>query len=253
MELRNQRDGNLKSTYSTVIETVKKTFRKMAFSSSDINKKSYLVMMNIPAQMARRDAAYDMAVKLIREHLFAYSEEKRSDIYTVILRLLGEVISLTEIITFKKSGEKKDSAPEGVYDYFVILNETVKAASSLVRHELAIYQDEGRLSEILGADLSSQLRSTDEVFSNSEMNIYHCVIELVDLAEPIVKKYREYWKKSFSKTNQSRYVKSFSEFESIFTTFIPDEAGKRNLKITDTDSMNMSPDNISTDTGVIRL
>jgi len=253
MELRNQRDGNLKSTYSTVIETVKKTFRKMAFSSSDINKKSYLVMMNIPAQMARRDAAYDMAVKLIREHLFAYSEEKRSDIYTVILRLLGEVISLTEIITFKKSGEKKDSAPEGVYDYFVILNETVKAASSLVRHELAIYQDEGRLSEILGADLSSQLRSTDEVFSNSEMNIYHCVIELVDLAEPIVKKYREYWKKSFSKTNQSRYVKSFSEFESIFTTLIPDETEKRNLKITDTDSMNISPDKISTDTGVIRL
>ena len=243
----------MKSTYSTVIETVKKTFRKMAFSSSDINKKSYLVMMNIPAQMARRDAAYDMAVRLIREHLFSYSEEKRCDIYANILKLLGEVVSLTEIITFKKSGEKKRSAPEGVYDYFAMLNETVKAASSLVRHELAIYQDEGRLSEILGSDLSTQIRATDEVFSNSEMNIYHCMIELVDIAESTVKKYREYWKKSFSKTNQSRYAKSFSEFESIFNSLIPDEAGKRNIKLNDTDSLNASPDKVSTDTDVIRL
>lgn len=253
MELVNQKDGILKSTYSTVIETVRKTFRKMAFSSSEINKKSYLVMMNIPAQMARRDAAYDMAVRLIREHLFAYSEEKRSEIYSTILRLLGEVISLTEIITFKKSGEKNEGTSEGVYDYFVILNETVTAASSLVRHELAIYQDEGKLSEMLGADLSSQVRATDEVFSNSEMNIYQCIIELADLAEPIVKKYREYWKKSFSKTNQTRYVKSFSEFEAIYASFIPDETGKRNLSLLDTDSLNVAPDRISSDTSVIKV
>jgi len=211
----------LKSPYSSVIETVKKTFRKMAFSSSDMNKKSYLVTMNIPAQMARRDTAYDTAVSLIREHLFSYTEEKRSEIYRDILRLLDDVITITEIITSKKSGEKKESGTEGIYDYFVILNDTIKAAASLVGHELAIYQDENRLSEILGSDLTAQIRTTDEVFSNSEMNIYHCIIELVDLAEPAVKKYREYWKKSFSKTNQGRYTKSLSEFETVFNSFIP--------------------------------
>ncbi|OGV35089.1 MAG: hypothetical protein A2020_15500 [Lentisphaerae bacterium GWF2_45_14] len=210
-----------------MIETVKKTFRKITFSSSDVNKKSYLVMINIPAQMARRDTAYDIAVKLIREHLFAYTEEKRSEIYGGILKLLGEVVSITELVTFKKTGEKKGSGTEGMYDYFVILNDTVKAAASLARQELAIYKDEGRLSEILGADVSSQIRTTDEVFSNSEMNIYHCIIELVDLAEPTVKKYREYWKKSFSKTNQSRYTKSFSEFETIYNSFISAVSGEK--------------------------
>jgi hypothetical protein len=139
--------------------------------------------MNIPPMMARRDAAYDVSKYLLRDHLFSYPEEGRSEIYEYVLKLLDVAIENT---------------------------------ATMVKHELIMFEDESKLTEFMGSDISNQFRSTDEIFSNSEMNIYHCISELVDIAEPTMEKYREYWKKAFPKTELNRYRKAFAEFESLY-------------------------------------
>lgn len=187
----------------------------MTFASGE-RKKNFLVTMNIPAMMARRDAAYDVSKYLIRDHLFSYPEEGRSEIYEYVLKLLDVAIENTAMMTGSKGESSFDESSHAVLQYLRILKDTVKAAATLVKHELIMFEDESKLAEFMGSDISNQFRSTDEIFSNSEMNIYHCISELVDIAEPTMNKYREYWKKSFQKTDLNRYRKAFAEFESLY-------------------------------------
>jgi hypothetical protein len=176
--------------------------------------------------MARRDTAYDTAVQLIKEHLFTYSEEGRSGIYEDILRLLDTAIESTRLIAPANRETSKDNSG-AVFQYLVVLKDTVKAAATLVKHELVLFEDENTLTEFIGAGITTQFRSADEIFSNSEMNIYHCISELVECAEPTIEKYREYWKKSFSRNNLERYNKSFAEFENVYNKYISNIPEKR--------------------------
>jgi hypothetical protein len=125
--------------------------------------------------------------------------------------------STKQIVNAVKS--TKNSEGEAIMQYLTLLSDTVTAASSMVKHEITLFKDEHTISDFIGRDLSKQFRSTDEIFSNSEMNIYHCITELADIAEPTIQKYREYMKKSFSNNNLNRYMKAQSEFQAFYKTF----------------------------------
>ncbi len=201
-------------SYMGVISTVKKTLQKMTFPEGDVGR-NCLVTMNVPALLARRDASFDTAVRLLRGLLFSYAEEKRCDIYKSSLKLLNVSIEATRLICAPgKNAPDEDS--DAVLLYLKLLRDTAMAVFSLVRHEMILFEEEGKLAAFLGAGISTQFRSTDEIFSNSEVNVYHCLCDLVDFAEPTVLQYREYWKKSFSKPDLNRYKKAFAEFKELY-------------------------------------
>lgn len=202
-----------------VFEKVKKTFQKITFTTENqIVTGDYLIIMNIPPIMGRRDAAYDRAIYLLRECLFSYPEEGRNDIYSSVIKLLNISIESTKLIVNAVKSTKNYEG-ESIMQYLTLLFDTVTAASSMVKHEITLFKDEHTISDFIGRDLAKQFRSTDEIFSNSEMNIYHCINELVDIAEPTIQKYREYMKKSFSNNNLNRYMKSNSEYQAFYKTF----------------------------------
>lgn len=179
--------------------------------ADDINDN--LALMNVPALMGRRDAAYDRAVELLEQNIFSYSEEERIIIYDGIMALLKVAIDNTKAILMPST--KKDNMG-AMLQYLNLLNDSVLSASVLAKHELILFEDERDISSFIGKKVQSQFRSTDKIFSNSEMNIFHSISELIEIASPAVKKYRQFRKRSFSKTNLDRYNKSFKEFYTLY-------------------------------------
>lgn len=174
-----------------------------------------LAELNKSAFMARHDAAYDRAVQLFMDDLFSYPAEKRSKVYEVILELLNISINARNSFPYTDDSNEKDP----IKQYLYLLKDTIQAAYALATHEMILFQEEEHLSNFIGTDITKQFRSTDEVFSNSEMNIYHSTNELIELAEPSLYRYRERQLKNFNHDDIVRYRKSLKEFTNLYKTY----------------------------------
>ncbi len=203
-----------------VLDKVKRTFLRMASPFDiDVSRLDPLVTMNNPPMMARRDAAYDRAAKLLRDNVFSKSEAERSGLYLDILKLMDIAMENTKLILLPAKKGQKTAEQEPMLDYLRLLRDTVSAAKTLVFHELLLSSGEKQLSAFLGPQIIEQFHGADDIFSDSEMNIYHCVIELLDSAEPAVLRYREHRRRAFDKSDLDRYNKAFAEFETLYEKF----------------------------------
>lgn len=179
-------------------------------------KSNHLAKMNAPALTARHDAAYDQAVALFMDNLFSHAEEKRSQIYKYILKLLDIAIQARKSIPLPAGS---DSESEPIVQYLLLLKDTIQAAYALVTHEMILFQEEKQLSSFIGSEISTQFRSTDEIFASSELNIYHSTNELIEMAEPAMHRQRERMQRSFQPEDLQRYKKTFSEFNKLYSKF----------------------------------
>lgn len=176
----------------------------------------HLTLMNIPALAARQDAAYDRAVVLLSGDLFSMSEQARREVYGAVLKLLDIALqaSLSIPMASHERGEKLPTNP--IHQYLMLLKDTVQAAYALVTHEMILFQEEKQLSDFIGSEVSTQFRSTDEIFSDSEMNIFHCVNDLIEMAQSAIARHKERTQKTFSKNSLERYEKSLKEFSALY-------------------------------------
>ncbi len=186
--------------------------------STPKNGDHLLTHMNIPALAARQDAAYDRAVSLLSGDIFSLSEQTRRELYAAVLKLLdiSRKTSLSLPSTTTDRHEPRHVNP--IHQYLTLLKDTVQAAYALVTHEMIIFQEEKQLSDFIGSEVSTQFRSTDEIFSDSEMNVFHCVNDLIEMAQPAIARQRERMQKSFSKSVMERYEKSLKEFTALYKT-----------------------------------
>ena len=203
--------------HSEVLAKVKKTIRQMAPTRTRRQSADYLVLMNIPPLMGRRDAAYDRAEQLLGNNFFANRDQERKEIYLKAVSMLEIAICDTEAIVTALYQDDKGFKETKFLRYLAVLKNTVQAANDLVEHELSLFKEEDMLSEFIGNDITGQLRKTDEIFGESEMSIAQCVSELQTISRSQITRYREYSKKSFSRHNLERYSKSFNEFSRIYT------------------------------------
>ena len=180
-------------------------------------KKNRLIGMNAPALTARHDAAYDQAITLFVDNLFSNADEQRSRIYKHILNLLETAIQAKKSVIATTS----NNAADPIVQYLMLLKDTIQAAYALVTHEMILFQEEKQLSNFIGSEISSQFRTTDEIFANSELNIYHSTNELIEMAEPAVHRYRERIIRTFQPEDLQRYKKSFSEFSELYKKLKP--------------------------------
>ncbi len=180
-------------------------------------KQNHLTGMNAPALTARHDAAYDQAISLFIDNLFSHSDEQRSRIYKYILKLLETAIQAKKSIPTASF----DNAIDPIIQYLLLLKDTIQAAYALVTHEMILFQEEKQLSNFIGSEISSQFRTTDEIFANSELNICHSTNELIEMAEPAIRRQRERIIKTLQPEDLLRYKKSFSEFSQLYKKFTP--------------------------------
>lgn len=186
----------------------------MTFIPEDSHQSEHnLAMMNVPALMARRDAAYDRAVELLEQNIFSHSEEERRIVYEGVLELLNVCIENTKAII--NPAKNKDTLG-AMLQYLVLLNDTVRSANVLVKHELIMLREERDISMFIGKKAQSQFRAADKIFSNSEMNIFHSITELIDIAASAIKRYRAVRLRAFDKSNLDRYKKALTEFNLLY-------------------------------------
>jgi hypothetical protein len=206
--------------HNDVISKVKKTIRKFSQTQSQKNSQpDYLVKMNIPPLMGRRDAAYDRVETLLSDNLFAHSENERKEIYLKAVELLNIVLKDTENILIAVKQDDRESREERLLSYFELLRNIIQAACDMVNYEMCLFKDETNLNKLIGESVSNNLRKTDEIFSESEMSIVQKLGEFFENAATQIQKYREYAQKSFSRHNTARYRKSFKEYTKIYEQY----------------------------------
>ncbi len=201
-----------------VLDKVKRTFLRMTSPFDvDLSKLDPLVSMNYPPMMARRDASYDRAVSLLRGSVFSRTESERRSIYTAAGELLDDAILNTKIILAPLKRGMKAPEKEPMFDYLKLLRDTVESAKTLASHQVLLSSNEKELSSFLGPKMIESFHSSEDIFSDSEMNIYHCLLELIEGAEAAILRYREHRKRAFDKSDLERYCKAFSEFSSFYS------------------------------------
>ncbi len=190
---------------------------KKKYKFNTDKKQNHLTGMNAPALTAKHDAAYDQAINLFTDNLFSHTDEQRSHIYKNILKLLETAIQAKKSIP--ASAPEKTADP--IAQYLMLLKDTIQAAYALVTHEMILFQEEKQLSNFIGSEIASQFRTTDEIFANSELNICHNTNELIEMAEPAMRRHRDRVVKTFQTEDLLRYKKSFSEFKELYKKLKP--------------------------------
>ena len=80
----------MKKPDTSVLQTVTGTFKNVSFYRKDeAHAGEHLALMNIPHWLAKRDAAYEGAVFLIKNTLVSRPPNKRKSSYARILTLLN--------------------------------------------------------------------------------------------------------------------------------------------------------------------
>jgi hypothetical protein len=187
----------------------------MNTSSNKANTDEHFsILMNEPAIMGRRDAAYDRAIALLSQNMFSKSEAERVSIYKEINYLIEITIENSEQILAARQDSKNLIS---ILQYFYFLHESVSTAIMLVQQESMITDNKEGLSNFLGKQAQLQLRNIDEEFSKTEMIIFNSIQELIATAKKTIQKFRQYRKRYFTKSQYERYQKSFKEFTKLYT------------------------------------
>src|SRR6056297_1203456 len=156
-----------------------------------------LIEMNISVFTARRDAAHERVLDILRREMLASTKELREDLYSLCCRMLDDAIQCT-----RRSQVQADSP---VLHYFSLLRDTIAASQALVRHEMTIAEESEKFASMLNEYVVAQLETANDLFSDSEMNILDCIEDLLKFGEPILQQDAEERLKSFSQDDKRRY------------------------------------------------
>lgn len=167
-----------------------------------------LIEINLPVFTARRDAAHQGVLEILRHRMMTSSKELREVLYDVCVKLLDDAVECTQ-----RSQVQADSP---VLHYFNLLRDTIAASLALVRHEMTVGRESEEFSRILNEYVVNQLQTTNEVFSDSEMNILDCIEDLLKFGEPILQQDSDERCKNFIKDDKRRYNLAFDEYKQYY-------------------------------------
>lgn len=167
-----------------------------------------LIEMNISVFTARRDAAHERVLDILRREMLASTKELREDLYSLCCRMLDDAIQCT-----RRSQVQADSP---VLHYFSLLRDTIAASQALVRHEMTIVQESEEFAEMLNEYVVAQLETANDLFSDSEMNILDCIEDLLKFGEPILQQDAEERVKSFSQDDKRRYDLALNAYRDYY-------------------------------------
>ncbi len=184
-------------------------------------KTDYLVRLNVPAFCARRDMAYDSAIRMLGNNLSSLPKRDRLKRYATISRLLDEAKETAHmIVSSSGTGEYTDPYEQ----YLILLVDTLQAATSLLKHEIMLEDEEKEMGVFIGKNYLAQSKLTDKIFSQSEQDILLNIIELVKAAELPIGNFRKNSLKKFSEDELERYNKAGGEFSKLYSAL---ESGER--------------------------
>lgn len=210
----------VKKSDKGVFETVTGTFKKLTFpGASDAHSGTHLALMNIPHWLAKRDAAYEGAVYLIKNKLISKTPAQRQYTYTRILALLN--LAGKAHFRVQASMAENESSTKKQVDYiggyFKLLTNLVSAASSLLDVDIIMGSDkDDSISAFVGSHAVKNLEVISITCMEDEKKIHESVTKLITTVEQLIDKEETRSKKNLSKTDRDRYEEAFKELQNIY-------------------------------------
>lgn len=201
-------------------------FRAALFSSEglddvarDAAEADYLVKMNIPPLLGRRDAACEFLRELLKHDLKELPLDERLEWYKHMLEILEYAIVDTERVQMTLASAETAGREKRLYTFLAIMRDLLSAACAMAEANVAFSGEDPELGYFLGK--SSKLSRYAASGHDVEMRSLNLALDLSVAATAKYEVYCDYNRKSFSSANSERYKEAFELYSNRFRAFDP--------------------------------
>ena len=221
--------SDAKGNGSQRLEKVRRNMLRMTspagFGDDSAKEFGSLSAINVPPWLARADAAYDRAVRLILSSTPPdrpkSSPEERLEFWRVVRTLLQE--SEDNLASIHHVFEKAEEIPLDVSVYLAFVRFLIRIVTQVTmaaRSGVELATDARCFpSPLFPAQFQDKLADAEAVFTASEGRIRQFALDSLDLASPAVDKIRSGCRNALPKVAKERYDRAFSAFTEHFSHF----------------------------------
>ena len=211
-------NGKSLRTESGVFKTISESLKTFHIMETKWTKHAsdQLTLMNIPSQLAKRDAAHDAAIEMILEKRNSKSSGEMILAYNDALRLLNMAEKTNNDIESALNRLERRRPTESVGAYFHLVLELVSSALFLLNCKSVICSNTNEVTSVLGDSQEFQPENMLDFFSGIELTLRTKFIEIVRAADSNLAKERGKNKKVFSSADKTRYAEAFQNLKDKF-------------------------------------
>ena len=196
-------------------------FRRALFSSDgldnvarDASEADYLVKMNIPPLLGRRDAACEFLRELLKHELKEMPLNERLKYYKHMLEILEYAIIDTESVQMTLASAETAGREKRLHTFLAIMRDLLSSACAMAEASVAFSGENSELGYFLGK--SGRLARYAASGRDAEMRSLNMALDLSVAASAKFEMYRDYNRKSFSSTNSDRYQEAFDYYSTRY-------------------------------------
>jgi len=211
-------NGRISKAEAGVFKTISDSLKTFHIMESKWTKHAsdQLTLMNIPFLLARRDAAYDVAIETILEKRGSKSSGEMLLAYKEAGKLLRLAKKTNNDIESALNRMERRRPTESVGAYFHMMVKLVSSALSLVKCESVICTNTHEITSIFGESQEFEPENMLRSFSEVESKLRAKFILLVAAAEPNLAKERAKNRKVLSGADRARYDEALAILKESF-------------------------------------
>ncbi|MBN1864224.1 MAG: hypothetical protein JW808_04930 [Victivallales bacterium] len=197
-------------------ETLTGTFKKISFVGSEAHSGTHLPTMNVPHWLAKRDAAFDGVVGLLKDGFAQVPADRRRGIYARLMSLMDLAVKAHEMSGID-SEDTSDDTDDCVGKYFCLLTRILHACFLLLEaHETLGMETDGNNCLFRNAVTSEVLKHAAAACSDSEARLLHSAGELMAESGQLFEKAAGQTMKRLSKLDSNRYEEALEELRGLY-------------------------------------
>ncbi len=203
---------------SGLLQKVKRKFLRMKspleFGGS--HRFNSLSVMNIPPEMAHRDAACEQIEALFNNSRFDASSENREKLYARINELLEIALEKTEFIHNASTSAKCHLGSGEMLLYLRLIQRNLVALEEIATSQSIIRQNSSTFEEMLGNPSAAALLPLEKTLFTVEVSLYSAIKEALAAASQQLAQFQIQRRKQFSKSDSERYALAHAEYTRLF-------------------------------------
>ena len=170
--------------------------------------------MNVPPEMARRDAAYSYVSQFFLAcDLRVKPASERNRIYHAVLQLLSLIEEKTEFILNADTIEKRNLENAGTLSFIRLLQKYFAVLANLSGIQMEHDSQTGPMPDSLSAEIS---RCFPEMLPSGEDSLVTAVRSMMEQTSPHLLHARMECCKCFSKSDSERYERAYSFYSEYY-------------------------------------
>ena len=210
-------------------------FRRALFRSEGIavgvrnaSEADYLVKMNIPPLLGRRDAACEYLREMLKHELKEQSLDERLENYRNMLEILEYAIFDTESVKMTLASAETAGREKRLYTFLAIIRDLLSSACAMAEASVSFSGEDPELGYFLGK--TNRLSRYAASARDAEMRSLNLALDLSVAATAKFAVYCDYNRKSFSSANSARYKEAFDLYSDRFRKKDPSSRQKEENK-----------------------